>query len=368
MLGRQHEPTGAALITFEQGKPFSDYLAATRQLIRDYRIDLTPSTANKIVEANSPFEWRPYEGEHYERGVLLIHGLYDSPFMMRDMGAHFLKQGYLVRSILIPGHGTAPGDLLNVTLDNWLDAVRYGIETTAPMVDKFYLCGYSLGAALALICHHLCDNLNGMIFVAPGVKSRHRLAEITRIHRLFTWISKKAKWYQIAKEENYIKYNSHSYNPSRLTVLCMKAASMIITNIPMFVIATEDDETIDPNSIKRFFNHQHNDSNRMIYYCKDPRYEKDAIIEERSSVYPDKNIIDFSHVCLPISPSNPYLGENGELLDFSHYEVNQRNGKSLHIGAISTQNLLQHTMQRLSYNPDFDYMMRRINIFIENLP
>lgn len=365
MLGRQHEPTGAALITFEQGRPFSDYLAATRQLIHDYRIDLTPATANKIVEANSPFEWRPYAAEHYERGILLVHGLYDSPFMMRDIGAHFLKQGYLVRSILLPGHGTAPGDLLHVTQQNWLDAVKYGIETTAPMVDKFYLCGYSLGAALCTMQQPLCDNLTGMIFIAPGVKSRHRFADITRIHRLFTWISKKAKWYQLAKEENYVKYNSHSYNAGRLTVLCMKAANKIITNTPVFVVATEDDETIDPESIIRFFKKQSSNSNQMIYYCKDPRYEKDAAIEERSSVYPDKNIIDFSHVCLPISPSNPYLGENGEHLDFSHYEHNQRNGKDLHIGSITTYNLLHYTMQRLSYNPDFDYMMRRISLFID---
>ncbi|MDQ2993664.1 MAG: alpha/beta hydrolase [Pseudomonadota bacterium] len=367
MLGRQHEPTGAALVTFEAGRPFSDYLTATRQMIKKYRIDLTPETANKITEANSPFEWRPYESDHFERGILLVHGLYDSPYMMRDIGAHFLKQGYLVRSILIPGHGTTPGDLLNVSMQNWLDAVAYGIDQTSPMVDKLYLCGYSLGAALCQLNHKRKDNIKGMIFIAPGVKSTHRYANILRIHHLFTWISKKAKWYQIAKQDNYVKYNSHPYNPGRLTVLCMQAASKMITHLPIFVVATEEDETIEPSSILRFYKAQTNALNQMIYYCKEPHDNKNASIEERSSVYPERNIIDFSHICLPISPSNPYLGEYGELLDFSHYPSPEDTGKKLHIGAITPYNLLHFTMQRLSYNPDFDYMMHRINSFIENL-
>ena len=76
----------------------------------------------------------------------------------------------------------------------------------------------------------------------------------------------------------------------------------------------------------------------------------------------------FSHNCLPISPSNPYLGEHGKLLDFSHYhKEEERQNKEVRIGAITTLNLLHYTMQRLSYNPDFDHMAERFSDFIEKL-
>src|ERR1700732_701262 len=84
---------------------FKDYIAQTQHMIAHARIDLTQSNTNTIVQANSPFEFIP---EHYsskapvKRGILMIHGLFDSCFRSMDMARSFLQQGFLVRSILLP--------------------------------------------------------------------------------------------------------------------------------------------------------------------------------------------------------------------------------------------------------------------------
>jgi esterase/lipase len=369
MIGRIHEPSGAEHRLLTANIPFEDYVAAARKLIIEHRVDLNTEEASTIIEANSPFEWRPYTADRYKRGVLLVHGLFDCPFSLRDIGAHFLKQGYLVRAILLPGHGTVPGDLLNIDRQDWRDTVANAISSMSPIVDNLYIVGFSMGAALSLLEFQKAKNLRAMILVAPGIKSRHPKARWISIIRLSTWISKKAKWYQISNQKNYTKYNSHSYNPAYQTYKIMKGIAKLKVNIPLFFVASEDDETIDPHAVIRYFLDQSNPNNQMILYTKNPITEPHSRIEQRSSSYPDKNIIDFSHSCLPISPSNPYLGEHGKFLDFSHYHNEEEFDKiNLRIGAISTNNLIHHTMQRLSYNPDFDYMVSRFSTFIENLP
>ena len=84
---------------------------------RDNCIDL-----EKIVDGNAPFELKPSGGYHagrekpYRRGVLLTHGLTDSPYFMRHLAAFFQENGFSVMAVLLPGHGTRPGDLLDT---NW---------------------------------------------------------------------------------------------------------------------------------------------------------------------------------------------------------------------------------------------------------
>lgn len=368
MIGRIHEPTGAEHNLLKSNTPFDMYIDDARKLITQHRVDLDTPQASKIIEANSPFEWRPYPSERYERGILLIHGLYDSPFSVRDIGAHFLKQGYLVRAILLPGHGTVPGDLLTIHRKDWLDTVANAIISTSAMVDDFYIGGYSMGGALSLLLHQLAQNCRAMILIAPGLKPRNRKAQLLKIIRLFTWISKKAKWYQISNQINYTKYTSHSYSPSYQAFEIMKAASKIKTGLPLFFVASQDDETIDTDYVVEYFKEQSNPHNAMILYCKNPSDKNTNPIEQRTSVYPERNIIDFSHTCLAISPNNPYLGEHGKLLDFSHYrhEQNQED-KVVRVGAITANNLMHYTMQRLSYNPDFDHMVQRFSDFIEGV-
>ena len=91
---------------------------------------------DKIVDGNAPFELKPPagcpsgHGKPYRRGILLTHGLTDSPYSMRALGSFFQKNCFRVMAILLPGHGTQPGDLLDIHWQEWAKAEAYGTDAT----------------------------------------------------------------------------------------------------------------------------------------------------------------------------------------------------------------------------------------------
>ena len=67
---------------------------------------------------NASFVYDP--GKKNTRGViLLLHGLSDSPYHMRALGQIFKEEGFYVLGLRLPGHGTLPSGLLNVTWQEW---------------------------------------------------------------------------------------------------------------------------------------------------------------------------------------------------------------------------------------------------------
>ena len=69
------------------GGSFQDYTQNAANIVALGRIDLNKDNANKIIGANSPFELRPTLPT--KKGILLIHGLFDSPSTLRDIGESF---------------------------------------------------------------------------------------------------------------------------------------------------------------------------------------------------------------------------------------------------------------------------------------
>ena len=68
-------------------------------------------------------------GGRLREAALLIHDLGGTPYEMRDMARAFADACYLVRAILLPGHGTVPGDLLDVDYRQWVDATRSAVAS-----------------------------------------------------------------------------------------------------------------------------------------------------------------------------------------------------------------------------------------------
>ena len=73
--------------------------------------------------------------------VLLVHGLGDSPYSFTDVAQHLVSQGYLVRTVLLPRHGSKPGDLMLPTED-WQAVVNHHIALLKPNSNKLWLGGY----------------------------------------------------------------------------------------------------------------------------------------------------------------------------------------------------------------------------------
>lgn len=98
---------------------------------------------------NRTFEF-PAEGPI--GGVLLLHGMSDSPYTMRALGEALHQHGYWVVGLRSPGHGTAPSGLRHVTWQDMAAAVRLAMEHLASRLGSkpIHIIGYSTGASLAL--------------------------------------------------------------------------------------------------------------------------------------------------------------------------------------------------------------------------
>tara|TARA_B100000989_G_scaffold298629_1_gene288836 strand:+ start:9772 stop:10848 length:1077 start_codon:yes stop_codon:yes gene_type:complete len=351
---------------------FADYIEASRHIIANGRADLTPATQNKIIEANSPFQWLPENspkspsGKH-KNGILLVHGLMDSPFSLRDLGQYFYAKDFLVRSILLPGHGTVPGDLTEVDAMSWHRAVSYGIEAMSMDVENIYLLGFSGGATLSLCQAFNNAPIKGLFLFAPSVKLTARFAWIARWLHHAGKLFPRCGWYVLKDDSNYAKYESCPYNMAyqayRITQDLAKLRNSSTLTIPMFMVLSDDDETIDSDAAKRFFLRQPEEKNRLLIYSKKEQSCDDIGVEYRNSSYPEQQILDFSHVCLLVPPDNPHYGKYGDYFPPPRF-LGKADNRPVYAGALSKENMRSYATRRLTYNPDYDYMTRCMDDFI----
>lgn len=357
--------------------PFNDYIAACKTLVENNRLDLNDSkNPDTIVAANTPFELTPDStSKKFKYGALLIHGLYDSPAVMRDLGESLKAQGLLVRSILLPGHGTVPGALLHTTYQDWLRAVHYGVTNLSTSVDKIFLVGFSTGASLSL--HHLLNgsynNIAGAIMLAPAIKISP-LASLTR------FLMKTGKlWLEQATEIDYAKYRSFTYNSVQqiyeLTQDISRRSRTQTLKTPLLVAISQNDKTVSSNATIKYFQHNTPVASQLILYKDRDLKAPDPRIIVRPSVYKDMNIVDISHVALPIAPTNPHYGMHGDYELASRVEENIQQGGEIFYGTYNTLRndilnqlhkvgLYQHERVRLTFNPDFDFLCEKMRAFI----
>jgi pimeloyl-ACP methyl ester carboxylesterase len=212
---------------------FADYLALEDRLFGELDAKVyakTPSGPEHGLlrfssgSASDPRAWNPNWNRSFELaapdpvgGVLLLHGMSDSPYSLRALGEAFNRKGYAVVGLRLPGHGTAPSGLKYTSWEDMAGAVRIGMDRLAARVGgkPVHIVGYSTGAALAL--NFALDSLDGrsapipasLILVSPAIGvhgaaalagSKRRLSALPGLGRL--------AWLVVDAEFDPYKYNS----------------------------------------------------------------------------------------------------------------------------------------------------------------
>lgn len=239
---------------------FSEYLAAEMRFLDTIQgsveIDETPSynryarnnKSSPYVNGenlNASFEFLP-DGEDIKGGILLVHGLTDSPYHLREIGRVFSDNGFYVIGLRLPGHGTVPGGLLDVNWEDWYSAVKFGARMVLKKIEnrsgnKFYIGGFSTGGALTLRYfletsseklkenHRVPDKL---LLLSPAI-GVDPFAEVLDLHIFLSWMPwfEKFKWLDIKPEYDPFKYNSFSKNAGDQIYDLTKANEKLIEEI-----------------------------------------------------------------------------------------------------------------------------------------
>lgn len=365
-----YKPTGLNFQFTGTGLDFAEYCASTHKLIAA----VTGQAA--IAELLSPQYFSPTNSQK-RFGILLVHGLLDSPYCLQDVFEYFKTQQYCVKSILLPGHGTVVGDLLTAKLEAWQAATRFAIESFRNQVDQLVVIGYSMGTMLALEQAYFNKAVAGLVLFAPVFRINSHFGWLAQWHSLLSHRWPSFQWLKLAKENDIGRYQSLPFNAAhqvyRLTQHIDRLQSQH-TAPPIMLVTSEADVVVDNKIAYEFFCNHNNPKNRAIHYCNSSKTLpiSDTRIEPRPSRYQDP-IIDFSHGCLATAAENPHWGQHRDFRDFSHYE--NRHGeirqnfknRPYALGSPSRYNMRHYYLERLHYNPDFHSMMQRVDDFISGL-
>jgi len=101
--------------------------------------------------------------------ILMIHGFTATPSQMRMLGEAIHREGYTVRAMLLPGHGTTVEDMNTKSWQDWLRAVRSEVVEMLSKYEKLFVLGLSIGGVLTLLMAEEMP-LDGIIALAPATR------------------------------------------------------------------------------------------------------------------------------------------------------------------------------------------------------
>ncbi len=412
---------------------FAAYVEATQARAVAVNRAVNAELTKDQLEAIGPFEIKPAPHgkdckgrarSDYDKGVLLIHGLNDTPYSMRDLADRFGEACYMVRAILLPGHGTVPGDLVNVGLSAWRDAVAKGVWSFRGHVDRLVLAGFDVGANLALDAALDLGfppemELDGIVMMAPAFRYAP-----PQFSPASTGPGGDALWGDVFRENEVYHYKSTVKRGVQTT---NKLGQELFdrnapAHIPLLVVASADDASSDPDITQGWFCSQTTMPRKLLWYTRYPcrpmpscqctvrhrdpaqnkrkvcvinrsiahdlsfHMEKEAFNRETPkdcrpghSLKPNPGILDLSHAALLAAPENPRYGAASGRRDCLHYswELETPEGRVcvgdlvgegeryVRYGETSSGNLRNYILRRLTYNPDFNFMAKAILDFLE---
>ncbi len=314
-LSVRHQPSlQNSHFTTDKTIPFETYIQQTRNMMMAARTD-----SERFIEENAPFELTPQPDcppgvtKKYRRGILLTHGLKGTPYSMRSLGQFFHENCFKVMAILLPGHATRPGDLLDVTWEEWAKAEAFGTDALSAEVDEVYLSGFSAGGTLSIYQSLIDERVKGLFLFAPAIRISS-LAMLAIFPKVISWAMPRAKWAELMLDEDHFQYESLPFNAiSQMYFLTKKLQSSLTkqaVTIPIFMAISEDDASvITPGSIA-FFEQAKNPANRMILYSKNGEISNKATqIEIIQSAFRDQHIISSAHTAIIVPPDDPHFGK-----------------------------------------------------------
>ncbi|MEO8342912.1 MAG: alpha/beta fold hydrolase [Gallionella sp.] len=389
-LEARHQPSGSEVRFNGSGLAFAEYVARNRDMLRNAHSANGAADLEKIVNGNAPFELKPPSGfppgknKTYRRGVLLTHGLSDSPYSMRYLAAFFQQNGFRVMAILLPGHGTQPGDLLTVSWHEWAATLAYGVDKLAEEVDEVYLAGYSVGGALS-VYQSLCDSrVRGLFLFSPAFRIT-QWAAWADLHKFYSWLIPSAKWVDIMPDRDIYKYESFTKNAAAQThALTTELAARLrqcALDIPVFTVASEDDVTVKISATLEFMARARHSSSKLVVYTTEPEKRTDEFAEKVklewvNSVIPEQKILSSAHTAIVMPPEDAHYGVAGEYSNCVHYypgDIEQytaciKNPSADFQGEVTEGNLKAGILRRLMYNPNFAALKVSMQQFIDALP
>lgn len=343
-----------ALPKYDQAS-FSVYVTDTKQWLEENRLFMTQDKESELLDV-LPREYKPQHPNG--QGVLLVHGLGDTPYSFINVAEHLADKGYLVRTVLLSGHASKVGDLQLPSLEDWQGIVDHHTKLLKADVDSIWVGGYSTGANLVTDLAIQDESINGVLLFSPAFQPNSSSVKYAGLASYFM------TWADQDPEDNPLRYNSLPMSAAAVyyetSVEVREKLDGTQYDKPVFMLLSEGDKVIDTEFAIDVFSQQFNNPNsRLIWQGEEP------ISEPRATTFtmtlPEHRISNGSHMGLLFSPKNPNYGVQGTSRICSNGQTEEQelacmNGDSVWFSAWGhTEPNKNHA--RLTYNPYFTESM-----------
>jgi len=224
-------------------------------------------------------------------GVLLLHGLTDSPYSVRAEAEIYAREGFYALALRVPGHGTVPGALTDARWEDWRAAARLGARAVRSRIgDKLplHLVGYSNGGALAV--QYALDAVGDLSLPRPDrVVLLSPMIGVTQFARAATAIAKlvgavggipyfaQSRWLDIQPEFNPFKYNSFPAFAGEQTTEITREIQAEIANMasagkirglpPILAFVSLVDSTVETwSTIDELYGHLQDNGSELVLF------------------------------------------------------------------------------------------------------
>ena len=425
---------------------FEQYLALEEKLFQQLQTDIYSKSSIQAGQKLNRFEsgslsdpesytknWNRsfiMKPERPRGGVLLLHGLSDSPYSIRALAKELYQQGYYVLGLRMPGNGTAPSGLVHASWQDMAAAVKLAAVHVSRQIEaqqSMVILGYSMGAAQAV--NYSLDalqdkNLPGaeaLVLISPaiGVSAvavlavwQSRLSIIPGLHKL--------AWNTIGPEYDTYKYNSFVVNAGdqmyRLTLAIdskisalqfqqgtgefprtLALMSLVDASVSTHAVVTHLFDKLDNsgNELVVFDINRHEDF--TLFMKADPIMDYRTLLKRKQLKF---DLMFFTNKSITSDSVVAHRWENSDgrqtikqtemvwpdrVYSLSHvalpfpptdslYGSVPENDDGLHIGQLIAKgekgffNISAGDMLRLRYNPFYSNMQQQITDFIAELP
>ena len=346
---------------------FDDYIKKTKKHIQNNRVFIT-NDVNKELEANTPFKINSKKQNSESKGILLVHGLGDSPFYFKELAKELSSNGFLVHVMLLPGHGTKADDLIYIKNDEWKTAVKEQVKLLEKKVDKVYLGGFSTGANLVTSYALENKNIKGLLLFSPAFKSNFSILGLA------PYVKYVKVWADQDPNNNYVHYESLAMNGASMYYETTKDVQSLleknVLDIPIFISLSQNDSVIDKNYVLETFKNKFTNKNSILMWYGDNKAINDSRIIVLKQKIEAEHISNISHMSVLFSKNNSHYGKNGtfKMIDNGQnlmYEDFKGKKEDIWYSAYGyNENNKYH--ERLTWNPYFKKMINNILRLINN--
>jgi carboxylesterase len=272
-LGRRRKTILTCLLAVLLIPLIGNVLASWAVAYADRGADRDPATA--ILRGAESRDLGP---EGAPVAVLLIHGFAGATNNFGQLPELLAAEGFRVRAMRLPGHGTSPRNLRRTEPGELVDAVMHEVDALDARHDRVVVVGHSMGGALGTLAAAQ-GHVDGLVLAAPYFQITRRwyyiLPPETWIqvgNPFIRWVYKGRLFLQVNRREAKEDIVTYAWLPTRAGLTSMEVARRanawgVLGDVtcPVLMLHGRDDAVVCPEAARCAFDAMASHDKRAVW-------------------------------------------------------------------------------------------------------